>query len=226
MKVLVACEYSAVVREEFEKLGHDAMSCDLLDSEKPGKHHKGDVIAYLHTVPDGYFDLIIAHPECTKLCVSGNSTYGVGMRKHQERIDSAAWTEMFWNLCKRKARRVGFENPVGVLARFTSIPKAQYIQPYQFGHLEQKKTGLHLHNLPPLKETNNVYEEMMNLPKNVRERMHYMPPGPNRWKERSRTYQGIANAFASQWGGDRDFDIANDGYFNFTNEKYLCATTA
>ena len=80
------------------------------------------------------------------------------------------------------------------------MPKASYVQPYQFGHLEQKKTGLHLHNLKPLFETNNVYDEMMLLPKNVRERIHYLPPSPDRWKIRSTTFQGIADAFADQWG--------------------------
>ena len=200
MRVLIACEYSGVVRDAFLNKGHYAISCDLLPTDAPGPHHQGDVIEYLHTFEDGYFDLIIAHPECTKLCVSGNSTYGFGMPKHQMRIDAAKWTQMFWDLCKLKSKRVAFENPVGVLSRLTNIPKAHYVQPYQFGHLEQKKTGLHLHNLPPLIDTNNVYNEMMKLPKNVRERMHYLPPSPDRWKIRSRTYEGIGQAMANQWG--------------------------
>ncbi|MDI3348883.1 hypothetical protein PIGBHMHK_00675 [Mycoplasmopsis arginini] len=87
------------------------------------------------------------------------------------------------------------------------MPKANYIQPYQFGHLEQKKTGLHLHNLPPLIETNNVYDEMMSLPKNIRERIHYLPPSPDRWKIRSTTFKGIANAMANQWGGNRQLEL-------------------
>jgi len=199
-KVLVACEYSGAVRDAFIKAGHDAISCDLLETDAPGPHHQGDVIEYLNRFEDGHFDLVVAHPECTKLCVSGNSTYGTGMPKHHMRIESAAWTEMFWELCKKKAKKVCFENPVGVLARLTKIPKASYVQPYQFGHLEQKKTGLHLHNLPPLKATNNVYEEMMLLPKNVRERLHYLPPSKDRWKIRSTTFKGLAEAMASQWG--------------------------
>lgn len=201
MKVLIACEYSGVVRDSFIALGHDAMSCDLLPTDSPGPHHEGDVINLLNNLHDGYFDLIIAHPECTKLCVSGNSTYGLGMVKHNLRIESAQWTYEFWQLCKLKSSKVAFENPVGVLSRLTNIPKAKYIQPYQFGHLEQKKTGLHLHNLPELVETNNVYEQMMTLPKNVRERMHYLPPSVNRWKIRSTTYLGIAKAMDNQWGG-------------------------
>ena len=199
MKVLVACEYSGTVRDAFIELGHDAVSCDYLPTESPGPHHEGDVMAFLESLPDGHFDLIVAHPECTKLCVSGNSTYGQGMPKHHERIAAAKWTEDFWNLCKRKAARVCFENPVGVLSTLTSIPKAHFIQPYQFGHLEQKKTGLHLHNLPALAATEYVYEAMMKLPKNQRERMHYMSPGKDRWKHRSRTYVGIAKAIAQQW---------------------------
>ena len=198
MRVLVACEFSGTVRDAFAKLGHDAMSCDLLPTDIPGPHYQGDILKLL--AMDYEWDLIIAHPECTKLCVSGNSTYGLGMPKHQQRIEAAEWTQEFWDLCKRKAGRVCFENPVGVLSRLTNIPKAHYVQPYQFGHLEQKKTGLHLYNLNPLKPTNDVYDEMMNLPKNVRERLHYLPPGPNRWKERSKTFQGIADAMASQWG--------------------------
>lgn len=201
MRVLIACEYSGRVRDAFIKLGHDAISCDLLPTDAPGPHYQGDVINLLECCPDDFYDLIIGHPECTKLCVSGNGTYGKGMPKYQERIDSAKWTESFWNLAKRKAKSVCFENPVGVLRRFTNMPKPQYIQPYKFGHMEQKKTGLFLHNLPKLIETNDVYAEMMKLPKRERERMHYLPPSINRWKIRSTTYQGIADAMAEQWGG-------------------------
>lgn len=200
MRVLVACEYSGRVRDAFIKKGHEAISCDFLPTDAPGPHFQGDVIGYLEMCPDGFFDLIIAHPECTKLCVSGNSTYGEGKPRYNERLESAQWTEDFWELCKKKSKAVCFENPVGVLARLTNMPKAVYIQPYQFGHMEQKKTGLHLHNLASLKPTNDVYAEMMLLPKNVRERLHYLPPSKDRWKIRSTTYQGIANAMASQWG--------------------------
>ena len=197
MKVLIACEYSGTVRDAFIRQGHDAISCDLLPTDVLGPHHQGDVIELLLY---NTYDLIIAHPECTKVCVSGNSTYAFGMPKHQERLDSITWTEMFWELCKSKANRVCFENPVGVLSTLGNLPKAQFIQPYQFGHKEQKKTGLHLHNLPKLKETDNVYDEMMLLPKNQRERLHYLSPSPDRWKIRSTTYKGIAEALAEQYG--------------------------
>lgn len=200
MKVLVACEYSGVVRDAFIKKGHDALSCDLLPTDSPGPHHQGDIIEYLNSFDDGYFDLIIGHPECTKLCVSGNAHYGEGMPKYNERLDSVEWTMEFWNLAKSKSKSVCFENPVGVLTRLGGMPKANYVQPWQFGHMEQKKTGLHLHNLLPLIETNNVYDEMMRLPKNKRERIHYLPPSKDRWKIRSTTFKGIAEAMADQWG--------------------------
>lgn len=200
MNVLIACEYSGTVRDAFIKKGHAAISCDLLPTDSPGSHHQGDVIELLNNTEVGYFDLIIAHPECTKLCVSGNAHYGYGMPKYQQRLESVKWTMMFWELCKKKANKVCFENPVGVLARMGGMVKANYIQPYQFGHKEQKKTGLHLHNLPPLSATHNVFDEMMLLPKNERERIHYLPPSPDRWKIRSTTFKGVAQAMAEQWG--------------------------
>lgn len=200
LNVLVACEYSGTVRDAFIARGHRAISLDLLPTDKSGPHHQGDAVVYLESLTDLNLDLIIAHPECTKLCVSGNSTYGEGKPRYAERVASARWTENFWRLAKLKAKSVAFENPVGVLNRLTEMPKPHYVQPWQFGHLEQKKTGLFLHNLKPLVATNNVYAEMMELPKNQRERLHYLPPSPDRWKIRSTTYQGIADAMASQWG--------------------------
>ena len=201
MRVLVACEYSGKVRDAFIKRGHDAISCDLLETDVPGPHHQGDIVEYLESFNDGHFDLIIAHPECTKLCVSGNAHYGEGQAKYDQRLESVEWTMMLWELCKRKGSKVAFENPVGVLHRLGGMPKASYVQPYQFGHMEQKKTGLHLHNLDPLQPTDDVYDEMMKLPKNERERIHYLPPSPDRWKIRSTTFSGIADAMADQWGG-------------------------
>ena len=202
MKVLILCEYSGRSRDAMIARGHDAVSCDLLPTDVPGPHYQGDCFEMLSpdTLLGTRWDLIIAHPPCTALTVAGNSTYGEGMAKHHERHESAAWTEKLWNACKAVSPKVCFENPVGVLGRLTNMPKANYIQPYEHGHLEQKKTGLFLHGLDPITPTNDVYEEMMKLPKNVRERLHYLPPSPDRWKIRSTTYQGIANAFAEQWG--------------------------
>ncbi len=196
MKVLIACEYSGKVRDAFIALGHDAISCDLLPTDNPGPHFQGDVFEMLNEE----WDLIIAHPPCTALTVAGNSTYGKGMVKHEERHKSAKWTEKLWARCLEVSPKVCFENPVGVLTRMTRMPKANYVQPYEFGHKEQKKTGLFLHGLSPLEGENNVYDEMMLLPKNKRERLHYLPPSKGRWKIRSETFQGIANAMAKQWG--------------------------
>lgn len=196
LKVLVACEYSGIVRDAFKFRGHDALSCDLLKTNRPGEHYQGDVFDLLSQ----RWDLIIAHPPCTALTVAGNSTYGKGQRKYSKRLESVEWTMGLWSACKSVCDKVCFENPVGVLTRLGGMPKANYIQPYHFGHLEQKKTGLFLHGLIPLVAENNVYKEMMKLPKNIRERLHYLPPSKDRWKIRSMTYPGIANAMANQWG--------------------------
>ena len=195
MKVLIGCEYSGTVRDAFIAMGHDAISCDLLPTDKPGPHYQGDVFDLL----EERWDLIIMHPPCTALAVSGNAWYGEGMPKYNERLESVEWTKKLWEKCISVCERVCFENPVGVLTRLGGFPKANYIQPYHFGHMEQKKTGLFLHGLNPLLETNNVYAEMMLLPKRERERMHYLPPSPDRWKIRSTTYNGVAEAMADQW---------------------------
>jgi len=196
MNVLIGCEYSGVVRDAFIARGHNAISCDLLQSDSPGPHHHGDIYEML----DRRWDLIIMHPPCTALTVAGNSTYGEGQPKYNERLESVKWTMDLWEACKKVSDKVCFENPVGVLRRLGGMIKPQFIQPYMFGHMEQKKTALFLHGLPDLKETNNVKEEMMKLPKNIRERLHYLPPSADRWKIRSTTHSGIAKAMAEQWG--------------------------
>ena len=185
MRILVACEYSGKVREAFRALGHDVTSCDLLPSDDNSPNHIiGDC---LDVIKLGW-DLIIMHPPCTALAVSGNRWYGKGMPKHQERIDSIAWTMALWAEAKKYALMVAMENPVGVLP----MKASQYIQPWQFGHGETKKTGLWLHNLPDLMPTNVV---------DGREpRIWKLPPSADRWKIRSETYQGIADGMASQWG--------------------------
>jgi hypothetical protein len=194
--VLVACEYSGTVRDAFLKAGHNAISCDLLPTDKPGPHFEVDIYRVLYR----NWDLIIAHPPCTALTVAGNSTYGEGQPKYQERLASVKWTVGLWeNMCA-VSDKVCMENPVGVLQRLGGMIKPHYVQPYWFGHMEQKKTGLFLHGLPNLVPTDDVYEEMMKLPKNKRERLHYLPPSKDRWKLRSTTYQGLAGAMAKQWG--------------------------
>ncbi len=200
MNVLIGCEYSGTVRRAFAALGHSAISCDLLPADDGSKnHYQGDIFTLLGSgLP---FGIIILHPPCTALTVAGNSTYGEGQPKYAARLEAAEWTAKLWRkACEVAQIGVGMENPVGVLPRLAGLHPAQYVQPWMFGHTEQKKTGLWLDRLPPLKPTNDVYEDMMVLPKNRRERLHYLPPSPDRWKIRSTTFQGIAEAMASQWG--------------------------
>ena len=182
MKVLIACEFSGTVRDSFLRKGADAYSCDLLPDESTNRTSKG-------------FDLIIAHPPCTALAVSGNAWYGLNMPKHQLRLDAIEWTIDLWHLMLEHSDKVCMENPVGVLP----IKPTQYIQPYEHGHPESKKTGLWLHNLPKLQPSHDVKAEHDALPRNQLMRLHYLPPSKDRWKIRSKTYTGIANAMADQW---------------------------
>ena len=182
MRVLVGCEYSGIVRQAFDDAGHDAMSCDFLDTEIPGAHYKGDIFSVLVKG----FDLIILHPPCTHMAVCGNR-YWSGTKERQIAV---AWTRKLWNTAIRHADRVALENPVSVLSSEWQKP-TQYIQPWQFGHGETKKTGLWLHNLPPLVPTNIV--------EGREQRIWKMSPSPDRGKERSRFYPGIAAAMAQQW---------------------------
>lgn len=220
MKVLILGECSGRVRDAFIKLGHGAISCDLKPSEQPGPHHQGD---FYEILPTKVWDLIIAHPTCTCLCVSGNSTYAKGKPKHQMRLDAAKWTEKLWADIKLCSKSCALENPVGVLPRLTNMGRAtQYIQPWQFGYPESKKTGLWLCNLPKLEPTKIVEPEYyMKNGEVYRDsggsrysKTHYnpryanqtasgqnrLPPSNDRSTIRSRTYQGIADAMANQWG--------------------------
>lgn len=181
MRVLVACEYSGTVRDAFRALGHGAMSCDLLPTEVPGPHYQGDV----RDVLDDGWGLMIAHPPCTHLAVSGARWFN---EKRVEQAEALAFVRM---LMLAPIPRVCIENPVSIISSHI-VPATQTIQPWQFGHGETKATCLWLKNLPPLEPTNIV--------EGREQRVHRMPPGPNRWKERSRTYQGIAQAMAQQWG--------------------------
>lgn len=189
MKVLVGCEFSGVVRDAFLAKGHDAYSCDLLPSDSP-RHIQADVL----TILDHGWDLAIFHPPCTHLAVSGAAWF---KNKVQEQAEAL---EFVRKLLNAPIPKIALENPVSVISSKIRKPD-QIIQPWMFGHMEQKKTCLWLKGLPKLVETNNVYEEMMKLPKNKRERLHYLPPSKDRWKIRSTTFQGIADAMANQWGG-------------------------
>ena len=196
MHVLVACEFSGIVREAFKAKGHDAWSCDLLPTEIKGNHYQCDIIESFYKKS---WDMIIMHLPCTKIALCGNSTYGYGMRKHNERLQAIEWTKNTYELAKKLFPKVAFENPKNVMGRYIG-KRTQSIQPFQFGHMERKETWLWLWGLQPLQETDNVYDEMMMLPKSERERIFYMSPSEKRGMERSRTFPGIANAMANQWG--------------------------
>ena len=183
MRVLVACEFSGIVRDAFIGRGHDAVSCDLIDTERPGPHIKGDV----RYVLDYPWDLMIAHPPCDHLAVSGSRWFEA--KRADGRQQAALDFVRF--LMDAPIPRIAIENPVGIISGQIRKPD-QYIQPWEYGHGETKKTGLWLKGLPLLVPTSVV---------DGREaRVHRMPPGPDRWKNRSRTYQGIADAMADQWG--------------------------
>lgn len=193
MKVLVACEFSGIVRDAFIERGHDAYSCDLLESESPNwrKHLQCDVWIALKYGP---WDMVIAHPPCDHLAVSGARWFP------EKRADGRQQAGIdFFMQFVNCAPRVAIENPIGIMSRLYRKPD-QIIQPWMFGHMESKATCLWLHNLPKLVPTNDVKAEMMALPLSQRTRVHYASPGPDRWKERSRTLPGIAAAMAEQWG--------------------------
>ena len=191
MRVLIACEYSGRVRDEFLKLGHEAMSCDLLPTDAAGPHYQGDV----RDVLDYPWDMMIAHPPCTDLAVSGAAWFAKKRMAGQQQASAS----FFMMLAKADIPQIVIENPVCVMSSLWRKPD-QTIQPWMFGHMEQKATCLWLKNTPPLAPTNIVKDEMMLLPRNQRERLHYLPPSADRWKLRSETYLGIAQAMASQWG--------------------------
>ena len=181
MRVLVACEYSGTVRDAFLSAGHDAMSCDLLPTDAAGPHYQGDVRDVLN---DGW-DLMIAHPPCTHLAVSGARWFKA---KQVEQAEALAFVRL---LMDAPVSRIAIENPVSVISSRIRKPD-QVIQPWQFGHGETKATCLWLKGLPKLTPT-NIVDGRIN-------RIHRMPPSPDRWKLRSTTYKGIAAAMAAQWG--------------------------
>ena len=181
MKVLIACEYSGRVRDAFLSLGHEAMSCDLLPTDVEGPHHMGDVTELLHMG----WDLMIAHPPCTHLAVSGSRWF---KDKVKEQAEALVFVQ---TLMDAQIPKIAIENPVSVISSRIRKPD-QIIQPWQFGHGETKATCLWLKGLPKLTPTNVV--------EGREARVHRMPPSPDRWKERSRTFAGIAEAMAAQWG--------------------------
>lgn len=194
MRVLIACEFSGVARDAFRQRGHEAWSCDLLPAEPSphsSYHFRGDVTPILGQS----WDLIIAHPPCTDLAVSGARHFPAKRAdgRQQRAID------FFMQFTQTACRRFCIENPVSIISSVWRKPD-QIVQPWMFGHPETKATCLWLNELPLLQPTNDVRHIMETLPAKDRSRIHYMSPGPNRGKLRSITFQGIAEAMAAQWG--------------------------
>lgn len=196
MRVLVACEYSGVVRDAFTARGHYAVSCDLLPPETDGMHHQGDVRDILHYP----WDLMIAHPPCTYLCSSGMHWTTRGLRDPQLTFDAVRFVI---ELALAPIPRIAIENPIGALSTRWRKPD-QIIHPYQFGEDASKATCLWLKNLPPLMATMMVPPRIVNGRKRWANQtdsgQNRLGPSEDRWKDRSRTYQGIADAMAEQWG--------------------------
>lgn len=190
MKVLIACEYSGSVRDAFLANGHDAMSCDLLPTDSPGPHYQGDV---RDIIGDGW-DLMIAHPPCTHLAVSGARWF---KDKQKEQAEALNFVRL---LLSAPINKIALENPISIISSRIRKPN-QIIQPWQFGHPESKSTCLWLKNLPKLVPT-DVLEKPANGRWNNQtpSGQNKLGPSEDRWKIRSATYQGIANAMAKQWG--------------------------
>ena len=199
MRVLIACEYSGVTRRAFAARGHDVMSCDLLGSEDNSPYHYQGDIRDMFVQP---WDLMIAHPPCTDIAVSGAKWFRekIADGRQERALDFVRF------LMTQDIPRIAIENPVSVISSKIRKPD-QIVQPWMFGHKEQKATCLWLKGLPKLQATNDVKAEMMLLPKRERERLHYLPQSPTRWKDRSRTFAGIAEAFAEQWGMGHNAEI-------------------
>ena len=188
VRILIGCEESQVICGAFRKAGYEAYSCDLEPTRgNPDWHYQQDIMG---VVPMRRWDLIILHPDCTAMAVSGNRWYGKGMPMNDKRTAQIDWTLRLWSLAKRHSDRVALENPVSVVFKYLS--NVHYLQPWEHGHGETKKTGFALHGLDPLKPTNIVSGRD--------DRVHKMGPSPTRKRDRSRTYDGVAAAIVSQWG--------------------------
>lgn len=188
MKVLIGCEESQTLCQAFRKAGFDAYSCDLRPTQgDPAYHYQTNIFNCF--IGMGW-DLIILHPPCTAMCLSGNGTYGKGKPKYEKRLIAIDFTRVLWNRACKSAKHVALENPSSVVFKY--FMNVQYIHPWQFGHPVKKTTGIALKNLPRLKPT-NIVENPQNL-------IHNMPPSKNRARLRSMTFPGIANAIVDQWG--------------------------
>jgi hypothetical protein len=206
LRILVGCESSGTVREAFRKLGHDAWSCDLQPADDGSQYHfQCDVL----TVLDKNWDIGIFHPTCTYLANSGvrwlyeRGRKGLPLVVNQDRWDKMVdGASFFFKLLNSDIPKIAVENPImhKHAKAIIGTPHTQIVQPWMFGHPESKATCLWLKGLPKLVPTNDVQAEMKALPKNQAQRLHYLPPSKDRWKLRSKTFQGLANAMAAQWG--------------------------
>lgn len=181
LTILIGCEFSGIVRDAFIHEGYDAISCDLLDSEKPGPHIKEDI----RNILKDNWEMMIVFPPCTHLAISGARWFKEKQNEQKEAL------QFIIDLLNAPIPHIALENPIGIISTQIKKPE-QIIQPWQFGHPETKATCLWLKNLPLLYETNRV--------KPTNHSIHYEPPSPDRWKNRSRTFEGIAKAMAQQWG--------------------------
>ena len=186
--ILIGCEESGTICGEFRASGYEAYSCDLQPTRgNPDWHYQRDI---MDVIPSRRWGLIILHPDCAALAVSGNRWYGAGMPMHDKRLAAIEWTKRLWAVAKAHGDRVALENPVSVIFQHLGAPIC-YAQPYEHGHGETKRTGFALHNLPPLLPTNPVAGREAVVWK--------MPPSPTRKRDRSKTYAGIAAAIVQQW---------------------------
>jgi len=189
LPVLIGCEESQTICTAFRTAGFEAYSCDLQPTRgDPAWHFQCDI---MDVIPIRQWGLIILHPDCTAMAVSGNRWYGRNMSMHGKRKVAIDWTMQLWKLAKQHSDRVALENPVSVIFQHLNAPVC-YVQPWQHGHGETKKTGFALHNLPPLVPSNIV--------EGREQRIWKMPPSATRKRDRSETYQGIADAIVNQWG--------------------------
>ena len=188
MDILIGCEESQTVTAAFRAAGYEAYSCDLLPTRgNPDWHYQQDI---MDVFPLRKWGLIVLHPDCTAMAVSGNRWYGRGMPLHKNRIEAIDWTLRLWEEAKKHSDKVALENPVSVI--FRHLSNVHYLQPWEFGHGETKKTGFALHGLEPLKPTNVV--------EGREQRIWKMPPSSTRKRDRSKTFDGVAKAMVEQWG--------------------------
>jgi len=202
LPILIGCEESQTICKAFRDAGYEAFSCDIEPTRGNSEwHYQADI---MNVIPTRKWSLIILHPDCTAMAVSGNRWYGKNMPKNNERVKAIEWTIKLWDMAKKHSKCAALENPVSVIFSHINDPVC-YVQPWQHGHGETKKTGFALHNLEPLKPSNIVDGR--------EQRVWKMPPSPTRKRDRSKTYEGIAKAIVMQWGDKVTTNIHHANFF-------------